>query len=37
MLWVAGRFTGMQSNLFNKGAVPSSWVNQFLVHAMGIM
>jgi hypothetical protein len=37
MLWVAGRFTGMQSNLFNKGAVPSSWVNQFLVHAVGIM
>jgi hypothetical protein len=40
MLWVAGRLTGMQSNMgFKKHAtaIPANWFNQVVVHILGIM
>ncbi|CAK0900030.1 unnamed protein product [Prorocentrum cordatum] len=37
MMWVAGRLTGMQSNMPHKKAIPANWCNQVIVHILGIM
>jgi len=37
MKWVAGRLTGMQSNVKEKQVVPASWLNHFIVLIIGIM